>query len=63
MHPDEDLVVTGDPGCDEPLFDLLALVTDPGLIAREFPAITAGRLAPDIDTGLEPARGLLLSIT
>ena len=63
MHPEEDLVIAGDPGCDEPLFDLPAPVTGPGLVAREFPAVAACRLAPDIDTGLEPARRLLLPIT
>ena len=63
MNPDEDLVIGCDTGCDEPRLDLQALVTGPGLIAREYPAITACRLTPDIDTGLEPARRLLLPIT
>jgi hypothetical protein len=63
MHPDEDLVIGCDTGCDEALLDLPALITDPGHIAREFPAVPACRLKPDIDTGLEPALGLLLPIT
>jgi hypothetical protein len=63
MHPEEDLVIGCNTGGDEPLLDRPALVTDPGLITRAFPAVAACRLAPDIDTGLEPARRLLLPIT